>query len=56
MNVLRTTKWAEFSEVSVNTLNMFARTFFKMSCFSKIQFAGIFWWVLEFFAALRKVS
>lgn len=36
MNVLRTTKWAEFSEVSVNKLDMLARTFLKMSCFSKI--------------------
>lgn len=48
-NVLRMTKWAEFSEVSVDRLNMLATTFLKMSCFSKIQFAAIFWWVLDFF-------
>lgn len=54
MNVLRMTKWAEFSEVCVNRLNMLARTFLKMSCFSKMQFADILWWVLDFFYCAYK--
>lgn len=54
MNVLRTTNWAEFSEVSVNTLNILARTFLKMSYFSKIEFADIFWWVWGFFYYTNK--
>lgn len=55
VNVLRMTKWAEFSEVSGNRLDMLARTFLKMSCLSKIQFSGLFWWVLVVFTALIKV-
>lgn len=54
-NVLRIKKWGEFSEVSLNRLDMLARTFLKMSCFSKIKFVDLFWWVLVIFTVLIKV-